>query len=71
MERTARKRSACCEEVISRLRKGEKIGWKSVSLERDGESEGDERRKTRALEEDGERKVNGEKKRLTTRIEIC
>ena len=57
--------------MISRLRKGEKIGWKSVSLERDGESEGDERRKTRALEEDGERKVNGEKKRLTTRIEIC
>ena len=42
-----------------------------MSLERNGESERDERRKTQVLEEDGESKVNGEKERLKTRIEIC
>ena len=70
MERTARKRSARGGEVISRLRGREKTRRKSVYLERDGESERVERRKTQVLEEDGESKVNGEKERLTTRIEI-
>ena len=70
-ERTARRRSAWGREEISRLRGREKTRWKSVSLERDGESERDERRKTQVLEEDGESKVDGEKKRLRTRIGIC